>query len=170
MAVCSLVGSQGFVLRLPPRLPPSLQFTFPFPGKTQLVKDSDLLLAQLASPSSATLRADPIAQSGVSFVQCGYAAMAMLLLECGQFFQSLSPDEIGGNRSRAGRMQPARPLGCCRSHWFCRVFCGHARSGSFNFPLNAVNLLAVSCRLTAMPNAFFVPTRTTSFFPRVTAV
>ena len=36
--------------------------------------------------------------------------------------------------------------------------------------LNAVYLLAVSCRRTAMPNAFFVPTRMTNFFPLVTAV
>ena len=41
---------------------------------------------------------------------------------------------------------------------------------SCNLFLNAVYLLAVSCRRTAMPNAFFVPTRTTSFFPLVTAV
>jgi hypothetical protein len=41
---------------------------------------------------------------------------------------------------------------------------------SINLPLNAEYLWLVSCRRTAMPNAFFVPTRITSFFPLVTAV
>jgi len=36
--------------------------------------------------------------------------------------------------------------------------------------LNAVYLWLVSCRRTAIPNAFFVPSRTISFFPLVTAV
>jgi hypothetical protein len=36
--------------------------------------------------------------------------------------------------------------------------------------LNAEYLSPVSCRRTAMPNAFFDPTSTTSFFPLVTAV
>jgi len=35
---------------------------------------------------------------------------------------------------------------------------------------SAVNLRLVSCRLTAIPNAFFVPTKTTNFFPLVTAL
>jgi hypothetical protein len=39
-----------------------------------------------------------------------------------------------------------------------------------NLPFNAVNRCDVSCRRTAMLNAFFVPIRTTNFFPRVTAV
>jgi hypothetical protein len=35
--------------------------------------------------------------------------------------------------------------------------------------LNAVYLRTVSCRRTAIPNDFFVPTTTTSFFPLATA-
>ncbi len=39
-----------------------------------------------------------------------------------------------------------------------------------NLPFSAVYRFAVSCLRTAMPSAFFVPTRMTSFFPRVMPV
>jgi hypothetical protein len=47
---------------------------------------------------------------------------------------------------------------------------GNANHTSASLFRNAVYLRLVSCRRTAIPNAFFVPTRTTSFLPRVTAV
>ena len=41
---------------------------------------------------------------------------------------------------------------------------------SCNLFRNAVYLCPVSCRRTAIPNAFFVPTSTTNLLPLVTAV
>ena len=125
MAVCSLIRCQGFVLRLPPRPVPLLQFVLHVPEETQFVQDVDLLLAQLALPSSCTLCADPLAQSGVPFVQGGYAAMAMLLLECDQSFQPSSPVANVGISSRAGRQQAASLLPHCGSQCFFEMSYGH---------------------------------------------
>ena len=90
----------------------------PIPGESQFVQNSDLLPSQPPQPSPATLGADPVAQTGVRLGQGGYAAVAKLLLEFHQFFQSSFPVATTGTRNRAGRLRPAGPRDCCGPDWF----------------------------------------------------